>query len=767
MAAHRSPGAAAPFPLPPAREVVTLEPAALPGAPWSGGNGAAPVAPTYTNDGTLGVAQLLAPLIDVDAIELTQRTGDSVPIYNDTHLTAATHGWQLEPGQDTLTVIVKGSYELVDGSAALPANESDLPTGDLYRDDDPAASIRYASDFAVVKPRADVTLCGVAHAASVRFRFADAFDRSLTIKGGTPLPLIYEHAFGGEGFDENPVGKGYVPPPPDPKIPMPPPREHPRIEAGDATVAGFAPVPIMWEPRKSLVGTFDKVWRDERWPYFPADFDSAFFQAAPAIQQVPHLMGDEAFEIEGLHPEHLELSGTLPRIKARCFMQPVDGAFVEIALALDTVHFDIGTSDDGALIVHLTWRGTARVAGPTAPDVCAIYVLCEELGARGATLEDARKQFIVAQTSLQPVADDPNVDVANDADAPQLDTLATKSQQREAALAGLPPEPAMLTPVSQAPAPDVDEAPARPPAAPQAAALDGGGKLDGLDLSGVDLSGRDLSKRSLVGAVLLGANLEGAKLSGADLFGAQLGGANLTRAAMDGATLDAADLTKATLDGASFDDASLIGTDLSGARGVGISAQNTRGSKARFTEGIWQDAKLMGASLEQADFTAAVLDGASFDGAHLHKVCLYDARAHNASFRQATMTDARGDGAALLRCTLDQVDATGSVWEGAVLDESSFAFATLSKASFEKASCTATNFSRCIMVGTRFKHAKLIRGKLAGADLKYANFASADLSEADLSGANLYGAETWQAVLDKTKLDHAFLSTTKLAEDDA
>src|SRR5262249_10917528 len=146
--------------------------------------------------------------------------------------------WQFLPPNDSITVIVKGTFDLMHGGKARARPESDLTTGDVHHDDDPERSLVYPSDFAIQKPKADVTLKGHAHALNgpatvlhATFRFGDkktnGFERSIAIIGDrtwqksvvatapsdpkpfTSMPLVYERAFGGPAFPGNPAGRGH------------------------------------------------------------------------------------------------------------------------------------------------------------------------------------------------------------------------------------------------------------------------------------------------------------------------------------------------------------------------------------------------------------------------------------------------------------------------------------------------------------------------------------------------------------------------------
>ena len=52
---------------------------------------------------------------------------------------------------------------------------------------------------------------------------------------------------------------------------------------------GLSAVGKAWLPRRTLAGTYDDDWLKNQWPLPPKDFDDAYWNCAPADQQVPHL----------------------------------------------------------------------------------------------------------------------------------------------------------------------------------------------------------------------------------------------------------------------------------------------------------------------------------------------------------------------------------------------------------------------------------------------------------------------------------------------
>src|SRR5262245_3245486 len=135
-------------------------------------------------------------------------------------------GWivgKIQPPQWAATFIVKGTYHLRRNESAAGAEEPELLVGDIHQDDDPARSLRYPSDFAAQKPRADLLLVGAAYPPGgqpvrellVRFSVG-AFSKTLRVVGNRSLlrrfdgrhtvsepepfvtiPLVYERAYGG------------------------------------------------------------------------------------------------------------------------------------------------------------------------------------------------------------------------------------------------------------------------------------------------------------------------------------------------------------------------------------------------------------------------------------------------------------------------------------------------------------------------------------------------------------------------------------------
>ena len=287
------------------------------------------------------------------------------------------------------TFFVKGTLRLRPGQTAEWLPEGELVSGDIYVDDNPAGLLRYASDFAVYKPRADVLIVGHGHvprgktATGLRVGLTvGTLTKSLDVFGQHPAQLDYaadkrfesfalgyDVAFGGPGFARNPLGRGF-----DRVTP-------PLVFAAGGKAeepVGFGPIPAAWPQRQSLLGSFAGDYMEARWPWFPADFDWGFFNAAPRDQQIEgYLRGDEEVVLSHLDPDFPMLRSRLPGVRVRCFVTDrVDGAprIREPRMQLDTLWIDAAT-----LTMVLVWRGLLDVQSSKMREVEEILVVEEAL----------------------------------------------------------------------------------------------------------------------------------------------------------------------------------------------------------------------------------------------------------------------------------------------------------------------------------------------------------------------------------------------------
>ncbi|PQV48781.1 DUF2169 domain-containing protein [Paraburkholderia sp. BL21I4N1] len=234
-----------------------------------------------------------------------------------------------------------------------------------------------------------------ANACQVSIRFAGA-EKRLRVSGernwtgdtATPakpfesLRIDWPHAYGGAGYADNPVGKGFSSaigddhdtPAPLPNIEY---AANTLMQRGQhAAPAAFTPIAPSWPQRSALFGQLDEVWHDQDRPGFPRTMDRRYFNVAPLDQQLPThtaLPDGAAYEITRLHPEREVLAGVLPALRARSFIQRRQAnALVEIAMRLTTAWF-IPHRERVVMIFH----GVVEIEAFDAHDIACLLIAAE------------------------------------------------------------------------------------------------------------------------------------------------------------------------------------------------------------------------------------------------------------------------------------------------------------------------------------------------------------------------------------------------------
>jgi hypothetical protein len=300
--------------------------------------------------------------------------------------------------RERLIVIVKATYLIPERGVEPPLADvqSELVAADEYWGEPGVSAPKLESDYAHFKPRCDVILNGTAYTpggiprTDLRVslhvgRLSKAFfvigDRTwqrrplLGAHPGEPgeftaMPIRYDCAFGGRDesdgpekihtFFTNPIGRGFRrnmegiggQPLPNTEELLKPVRS-PR---GNYQPMAFGPVGRNWGSRPALAGTYDQRWIETRAPFFPDDFDDAYFQAAPPDQQMPYPEGGERVALENLSSR-----GNLEFHLPRDLYRPVifgrhDGSEETIAANVDTIVFE---PDAGRFT--LTWRAVVTL----------------------------------------------------------------------------------------------------------------------------------------------------------------------------------------------------------------------------------------------------------------------------------------------------------------------------------------------------------------------------------------------------------------------
>lgn len=220
----------------------------------------------------------------------------------------------------------------------------------------------------------------------------------------TSVPLLWEHAFGGQSLVpgeedtapllnevcvSNPVGTGWLDKRehrlaekakqplrmtlPAPQIEYPGERlssplvvQHPdapmdapamalQSERYGVRPAGYGFTDRAWAPRLALAGTYDDDWLENRHPGLPEDFDFGYWNGAPSDQQIDYPPDGFRIDLWNLvDPERVpggHLSIDMPPHRPFLLLRMLDGVIWPLRTRLDTI-----VIDTDAMVVSLTHR---------------------------------------------------------------------------------------------------------------------------------------------------------------------------------------------------------------------------------------------------------------------------------------------------------------------------------------------------------------------------------------------------------------------------
>lgn len=627
------------------------------------------------------------------------------------------------------------------------------------------------------------------------------------------MPLDWAHAFGGEGFEHNPHGKGAAWVSDEQGRPV---RPLPNVEAPGHLVkserdrpapAGFGPHEFTWPVRFSLAGTYDATWLKTRYPGFAADLDWRIWnQAGPDQQREVPWRGDEPVRLENLHPEKPILETRLPGLRARCFVlkEPAEGVepdFSEVELRATTVwlfpHLERGV---------VVFQGATPVREDDAADVDTVMIAAERL-AEPRPVEHYRR-VLEKRIGLES-KENPAVHL-QDQDLMPADQVGfspeTKKQMELLQQEGLRAE-RMRTrsarDIEQARATlielglDPDEHGPRPPEpVPEPPKLEELGEV--LEQMRTQMEEHKVEAERTKAAELervaakyeeMGLDFEEVRheitspRTGPPAFTAEKMRADVQRAADEAAAI-----------GHPVDEVEHYATDpdwytmwqkaerdlIQAYRRFGhfqASAPRMAEQDAARLKAELQRELQSGASLARRDLTGADLAGMDLRGAdlsysfmestNLEHTDLRDANLEGAVLARADLTGAQLSGARLAGANLGRAKLTAATLTGVDLSS-----ATLFGADLRGADLTGTNLDGAQFIETRleqsvmtsallrgafFFEAKLDRLRFTGAELSNAVFYKVDLAGADFGGATLDGATFLDSTLDGANFVNAHM----------
>lgn len=698
----------------------------------------------------------------------------------------------------TITLIVKGTLMLTPGAATLtPADEQPPPTGDLFYDDDPQTTVRYESDFAWFKPKADVLLAGHCHTpggrpvgvCSVTFR-AGPVDKTVVVLGdrtrqsyllgyrdGAPQPfttmaLRYENSLGGPGSPHNPSGRGMAP---GDGAASDDSQRLPNLQMlivdrlapaqADGTPPGFGPLGRTWSRRMALAGTYGDKWKIERWPWLPEDFDWGYFNAAPPDQQVNgYLQGDESLFFKNLHPVHHQWHAALPGMRVRCFLAETGDdrrRFREVPMRLDTLWADMD-----ALRLALVWRGVAPVESFEAQEIEALLIVQEPVHSaplpledyeallhrrRAAENENAASMPEVTEKPEKPPTEIPTkkeAPVSSDPEVSEADLTAALEQamdQIHRALDFLNLDPHLTAALKTEKDSEklLHQMMHLLPADPQA--------VEKIKTHARQSIAENIKRHQAEIETLLKEMGEDPTLIDKLDTDLLLGAGGKTEPTGSGGKRVAASARKSS----SFREQNLAGANFSGLALPKADFRSARLARARFVGSRLKGADFSQADLVEADFKGADLRGAKFTGADLTKARLAGAKMAGADLTDSVMTeaiiaDADLSKALLARAQLGRADLSRCLLKGADLEHSDATAANLSKADL-----TDARLPYAIVAGADLTLAVLRRVEALCADFNQAVLTQADFSEALLEEANFFNCRCDSAYFQSARLARA------------
>ncbi len=234
-------------------------------------------------------------------------------------------------------------------------------------------------------------------------------DRKWTLVGPSEpsmfsrMPVDYPHAFGGESFEQNPIGRGIAPVLEESGAEVHPlpnvedPKNLIKAKGDRPTPASFAAWDLTWPYHfKKKMGTYDFDHVDKRGFSLADDIDFSLFNVAPPDQRVPeYFEGDEELVVENMHPDRRQLEFKLPGYAARCFLQlrkegappngpSIDGGWQESVRELDAGAVDVPMKIDTIHVFPhrerciVTFRGMVQINTADATDVEIAVAALEE-----------------------------------------------------------------------------------------------------------------------------------------------------------------------------------------------------------------------------------------------------------------------------------------------------------------------------------------------------------------------------------------------------
>jgi len=314
-------------------------------------------------------------------------------IKNHTDYAANFSPGMLPDGRTCLVVVVKATYDFPaedGGKMTVAEKQVEIYDSDEFTGEPGESSPLYENDYATYKPKCDVIIQNSvaytpngepAQRVEVGLQM-EGIDKRFIVTGRRywekknlgfvarpseaqaflEQPLSWEIAYGGidknvhedkeqedersESYPINPIGAGYWYQPEVEQVEL---TTIAQTESIDQPInkpqerykpQGFGPIARSWMPRSQYGGTYDDKWEQHVKPFLPDDFDSLYYQCAPADQQIDYPQGGEIITLKNLTPEGL-LQLPLPTLDIPIEVQLSNGGSDTLDYAIDTLTLDM------------------------------------------------------------------------------------------------------------------------------------------------------------------------------------------------------------------------------------------------------------------------------------------------------------------------------------------------------------------------------------------------------------------------------------------
>lgn len=657
-----------------------------------------------------------------------------------------------------------------------------------------------------------VTVAGIQKTLNVSgLRYWNAAGFSSDSEPFREMRVSWANAFGGEGYELNPLGVGIAPDTDgrvalpqvlDPRYPVTSPKDRPEP-------VGFSAINPFWPQRASYLGRFDDTWLKKRWPHYPHDTNPEYFNTAPADQRLTGFFkGDEVIRIANMHPEKPEILSVLPGLRARIFINRAgDGkeSFREIEARAETVWL-FPSADCGVLL----FRGVAPVNDETLDDLTHLMAEWEPLQSEPASLEFYHNKLLAAEAPPP----------AEPAEQPEPAKEPSPPHEPATSAAPPPPEPpplpsdaekkmaelhamladaqaqadAVFAKLGMTRAEALEKYLPKPKAAPAQSVQETEQMLAGLQQQAEAIlkkHGRSLEeiKKSCLSPKAVPQDphqaiqqLTDALLSTEAQF--KKSGINLQEAAQGIPGIDPSmlDFGKAVAGLSSLAaaippktgaapppppeneaPAVLPADPPQPAAAAPEEPLEVRIQQGKNLAGLNLDGMdFRGRDLSNADFSGSVLTGANFSGTVLKGATftgalLADADFSHARMEQAKLAGVQAVGARFVSAELSGAVLSASDFSGCLFDGANLTGSVVSLSLFADASLTNTKGRGLIALRTSFAKANL-----SGSDLRRATVTAADFSRATLDNSCLVEADATQATFDAVQGSGADFSNARM-----